>query len=160
MKKWLQDSGFDELDVAILEALQNDGRISVADLARKIHLSQPAVHNRIRRLERQGVIRQYVALLDREIIGYDLLCFVQISFQAHSHEQINTLQDAISQLSPVLECFRMIGNYDLMLKILVRDRKALDAFVDGHLAKLPGVDRIQTSIVLNEVKATTALVLK
>ena len=160
MKKWLQDSGFDELDVAILEALQNNGRISVADLARKIHLSQPAIHNRIRRLEREGVIRQYVALLDREIVGYDLLCFIQISLQAHSHDQISLLQEAISQMPPVLECFRLVGNYDLILKIAVRDRKALDEFVANHLAKVPGVDRIQTSLVLNEIKATTALSLK
>ena len=160
MKKWLQDSGYDELDVAILEELQRNGRISVADLARKIHLSQPAVHNRLRRLERQGVIRQYVALLDREIIGYDLLCFVQISFQAHSHDQINTLQDIISQMPPVLECFRLIGNFDLILKIAVQGRKELDEFIGGHLAKVPGIDRIQTSIVLNEIKSTTALSLK
>ncbi len=160
MNKWLQDSGYDELDVAILEELQVNGRISVADLARKIHLSQPAIHNRIRRLERQGVIRQYVALLDREMVGYDLLCFVQISFQAHSHAQMNALHEAISQMPQVLECFRLIGSFDLMLKIAVPDRKALDQFVDGHLAKVAGVDRIQTSLVLNEVKSTTALSLK
>lgn len=151
-------SGFDNLDYAILEELQQNGRISVADLARKIHLSQPAVHNRIKRLEKSGVIRQYVALLDREVLGYDLLCFIQISVR--SGEQINPLLAKIKTLPEVLEVYRLAGEFDLLLKVVMANTKNLDHFIEKHLASLDGIGRIQTSLVLNEAKSTTAVKVK
>lgn len=158
MKKHLLDSGFDQLDITILDELQNNGRVSVADLARKIHLSQPAVHNRIKRLEREGVIRGYVAVIDREAAGYDLLCFVRLSVQPHS--RLCEVQNAVCQLDAVLECFRTTGNYDLLLKIIVHDHKELDRLIQEHLMTLPGIDRIESNVVLAEVKSTTNLSLK
>ena len=103
MSKTLFDGGFDQLDHAILKELQMNGRISVADLARKIHLSPPAVHQRIKRLEREGVIRQYVALVDREAAGYDVLCFIRVSIQPHTKTQMNDFQASMQALPAVLE---------------------------------------------------------
>jgi Lrp/AsnC family transcriptional regulator, leucine-responsive regulatory protein len=160
MTNTFRDGGFDQLDLAILEELQVNGRISVADLARKIHLSQPAVHNRIKRLERAGLIRQYVALVEREALGYDLLCFIRVSVQPHTQEQFDCWQKVVSELPAVLECYRTAGSYDLMLKITLRSSKELDQFIGEHLMTIPGVDRIETSVVLSEIKATTALSLK
>jgi len=108
MAKSVFDGAFDQLDRAILEELQVNGRISVADLARKIFLSPPAVYQRIKRLERAGMIRQYVALLDYEMA----------------------------------------------------DHKALERFISEHLMTLPGIEKIETSVVLNEIKVTTAVALK
>jgi Lrp/AsnC family transcriptional regulator, leucine-responsive regulatory protein len=160
MKDTLHDGSFDQLDLAILEELQVNGRVSVADLARRIHLSQPAVHNRIKRLERKGVISRYVALLDRESAGYDLLCFIRVSIQPHTREQFACWQSGISQLPAVLECYHTAGSYDLLLKIALRSPRELDQFISEHLMTLPGVDRIETSLVLNELKSTTSLALK
>jgi Lrp/AsnC family transcriptional regulator, leucine-responsive regulatory protein len=160
MKRFLLDSGFDQLDIAILEELQVNGRISIADLARKIHLSQPAVHSRIRRLEREGIIQQYVALVDREAAGYDLLCFIRITLQPHSREVFCNAQKVLEELPSVLECYRMTGNYDLLLKVVLRDRADLERFIEEHLMVITGIDRIDTDLVLNEVKQTTALQLK
>ncbi len=160
MAKTLFDGGFDQLDRAILEELQVNSRISVADLARKIHLSPPAVHQRIKRLERAGVIEQYVALLNRELIGCDLLCFIQVSIQPHTRAQLDGFQAAVEALSPVLECYRTAGSHDLLLKVAVADHKELDRFIADHLMTLPGVDRIEVSPVLNVMKATTVLKLK
>ena len=95
MIEYLQTAVLDELDKAILQALQTDGRISNADLARQINLSPPAVHARIKRLEKQGYIRQYTALLDPEKAGYDMTCFVQMSLQVHQHQQVETIRLAI-----------------------------------------------------------------
>ncbi len=159
MRKSLQQRGFDNLDQAILEELQRNGRTSVADLARKIHLSQPAVHNRIKRLEREGIIRQYVALLDREQLGYDLLCFVHITIRPHAEEVIRQIQSAISETVIVLECFMVSGHADMILKIVVEDHHALNQFV-GDCTQLEGIDRIETSIALQQVKLTTELSLK
>ncbi len=73
----------DEMDQAIVRELQASARISNAELARRVHLSQPALHSRVRRLERRGFIRRYVALLDREMMGFDLLCFIHVRLQLH-----------------------------------------------------------------------------
>ena len=159
MKKSLQQRGFDNLDQAILEELQRNGRTSVADLARKIHLSQPAVHNRIKRLEKEGVIRQYVALLDREQLGYDLLCFVQLTIRPHTQDVIESIRDAICESVIVLECFTVAGRADMILKIVVENHHALHQFV-GDFTQLEGIDRIETAIVLQQVKLTTELSLE
>lgn len=160
MKNVLSAIGLDNLDFAILDELQVNGRISVADLARKIHLSQPAVHNRIKRLERQGLIRQYVALLDREMLGYDVMAFIQIGVNQHSTEQMQQLMERFAALPEVLECYRMAGEFDLMLKVVLQSTKSLDQFIAKHLANVQGIGRIQTNLVLNEAKITTALKVK
>lgn len=147
----------DELDCTILEILQTDGRISHAELARQINLSQPAVYNRIKRLEKRGYIQGYVALLDHERLGYDLMCFVQVSIQAHAHENVQQFYQAIENLPEVLECYHITGDHDYLLKVLIRNRKDMERFVIDRLTTLPGVDRIKTSLVLREVKETTAI---
>jgi DNA-binding Lrp family transcriptional regulator len=156
MSKSLFNRGFDQLDHAILNELQANGRISVADLARKIHLSSPAVHQRIKRLERAGVIRQYVALIDREAAGYDLLCFIRVSVQPHTKAQLEAFKAAVQTLTEVQECYHTAGSFDLLLKIVVQDHKALDRFISEHLMSIGGVERIDTSVVLSEMKSTTA----
>lgn len=159
MKKALQQRGYDNLDLAILDELQRNGRTSVADLARKIHLSQPAVHNRIKRLEHDGVIKQYVALLDRQVVGYDLLCFVQIVLTQHDHAVIAALQERLTQMVIVLECYTVTGQADMILKVVIENQAAL-----SHLTKLltqeAAIARIETAIVLQQVKLSTALALE
>lgn len=160
MKNILQQGGFDQLDLTILAELQADGRMSVADLARKIHLSAPAVHQRIKRLERAGIISGYVALVSREAAGYDLMCFIRVSIQPHTRELFECWQSTVLKLPHVLECYRTAGSHDLLLKVAARDHKDLESFISEHLMSIPGIDRIDTSVVLNEVKHTTALPLK
>jgi DNA-binding Lrp family transcriptional regulator len=160
MKKTLLNSGFDKLDYAILNELQANGRVSVADLARKVFLSQPAVHNRIKRLEKAGVIRGYAALVDREAAGYDLLCFIRVSVQTHTRDLFDCWEERIHGLPQVIESYRTAGSYDLLLKVVVGDHKALDQFIGTHLMTLPGVEKIETTLVLNEIKTTTMLPLK
>jgi len=160
MKKLLQNSGFDELDRAILEELQVNGRTSNADLARKIHLSQPAVHNRIKRLEKRGIIRQYVALLDREALGYDLLCMIYVSLESHAADLWRVFSEAVEALPQVLECYRLTGDDDVLLKATLPNAVALDAFLHNEINALPGVCRARAQIVLNEIKSTTAYALR
>jgi DNA-binding Lrp family transcriptional regulator len=145
------------LDIAILRELQDDGRISNVELARRINLSPPATHARIKRLEEQGLIRQYVALLDPVRVGYDMMCFVSISLQLHQSEELEAMRRRISQMPEVLECFHVTGEFDYLLKIVVRNRQELQHFVVARITPMPGVARIYTSLVLAEVKSTTAL---
>jgi DNA-binding Lrp family transcriptional regulator len=150
----------DKLDEAILRELQANGRVSNVELARRVHLSPPAVHARVRRLEKCGLVRRYVALLDRELAGYDMLCFVQLSLQRHQPDQVRAVKEAIQKMPEVLECHHVTGEYDYLLKVAIRNRKDLDRFVVEQLTPVPGIARVHTSVVLSEVKATTALPLK
>ncbi|MBC7870100.1 MAG: Lrp/AsnC family transcriptional regulator, partial [Chitinophagaceae bacterium] len=106
------------------------------------------------------VIRQYVALIDREAAGYDVLCFIRVSIQPHTKEQLDNFEKAIGELHAVLECYRTLGSSDLLLKVIVRDNKELDRFISENLMTIPGVERIDTNLVLHEMKSTTALNLK
>ena len=160
MIQYSQDEMLDELDKAILEELQTDGRVSNAELARRINLSPPATHTRLRQLEQRGYICKYAALLDRERAGYDMLCFVHMSLQLHQQEQIDEIRTTIQQMPEVLEYYRLTGEFDYLLKVVIRNRKGLERFIIDRLTPIPGVARIQTSLVLTEVKSTTALPLE
>jgi DNA-binding Lrp family transcriptional regulator len=147
----------DELDLRLLCELQIDARIANAELARRLNLSPPAVHARVRRLEEQGYIRSYTALLDRAQLGFDMLCFIQISLQLHQLEQVTHFRATIQQIPEVLECHHVTGEYDYLLKIAVRNRQELERLVMEKLTPIPGVARIHTSLVFSEIKASTAL---
>lgn len=150
-------AGLDETDKAILAMLQADGRISNAEIARRVELSAPATHARVRRLEQAGVIRQYVALLDRETIGYDMVCFLSVSLQLHQFDAIQRFKQLVLDMPEVLECHHMTGEFDYLLKAIFRNREELQQFVVDRLTPIPGMARINTSLVLTEIKATTQL---
>jgi len=99
-------------------------------------------------------------LLDRERTGFDLLCFVHMSLQLHQHVQIDEIQADIQQMSEVLEFYRLTGEFDYLLKVVVRHRKDLERFIIDRLTSIPGIARVQTSVVLTEIKSTTALSLE
>ncbi len=149
----------DNLDRQILNQLQQDSAVSNVELAQRITLSPPAVHARIRRLEERGYIRGYVALLDREKIGYDLLCIVSVTLRSHETQLIQAFKEAIRQLPEVLECFFLTGDHDFLLKVIVRNHKELEYFLTEKLTPIPGVGHISTGVVLAELKNTTVLAL-
>jgi len=157
MPKPSTDEDLDELDESILQILQTEGRISNVDLAGRINLSAPAVYARIKRLEQRGYIRQYAALLNRERAGFDMLCFINVSLQLHRLEHVESFRQVVHQMPEVLECHHLTGEYDYLLKVVVRNRKDLQHFVVNKLTPVPGIARIHTSIVLMEIKSTTAL---
>ncbi len=148
---------FDQLDRAILEELQINGRITVADLGRKVHLSPPAVYQRIKRMERAGLIRGYTVEIDQEMAGYHLLCFIRLTLHPHSRELLDSLQARIAQLAEVVECYHTAGSYDVLLKVLVTDHRMLDQLVKDKLMTTPGVTRVETDVILSVMKATTAI---
>jgi len=160
MIKNLQNAMLDNLDKSMLRALQTDGRLSNVELARKISLSPPATHTRLKRLEKDGYIRHYTALVDREKAGYDLLCFIHIGLQMHQVMQVEKFREATRKMPEVLECHHITGEYDYLLKVVLKNRKDLERFVVDKITPIPGVARIHTSLVLAEVKSTMALPLE
>jgi DNA-binding Lrp family transcriptional regulator len=150
----------DNIDRSLLRALQADGRLSNVELARKISLSPPATHTRLKRLEKDGYIRQYSAVVDREKAGYDLLCFIHIGLQMHQVTQVEKFREATRKMPEVLECHHITGEYDYLLKVVLKNRKDLERFVVDKITPIPGIARIHTSLVLAEVKSTMALPLE
>ncbi len=149
-----------DLDKIILNELQLDARISNAELARRVNLSPPATLGRVRRLEETGFIKGYAALLDRQQIGFDLLCFVSVSLQLHEIHQVTGFHQAIQKMPEVLECHHVTGDYDYLLKVVAHNTDDLEDFLVNRLTPIPGVARIHTSLVLRETKATSVVPLR
>jgi DNA-binding Lrp family transcriptional regulator len=147
----------DGIDRLLLQHLQNDARISNVELARRVNLSPPGLQKRLRKLEEIGVIERYVTLVNREAVGFDMLCFVQVTLQRHEPEAVSRFKVQVQTMPEVLECHHITGEYDYLLKIVVRNRKHLEQFILETLTPAPGMDKIRTSLVLSEIKTTTAV---
>ncbi len=147
----------DDIDLQILMALQDDSRVSNNALARQINLSQPATHNRLKRLEAAGIIRKHVSLLDRDKLGLDLVCFFYVRLNVHSEQSLTRFEQAVLEMPPILECHYLTGQFDYSLKAVFHNRKALEQFERQHLTRIPEVVQITTSVVLSEIKFTTVL---
>lgn len=147
----------DAKDRELLGYLQENARMSNAELARRIDLSPPGLQKRLRRLESARIIEDYVTLVNREALGYDMLCIVQINLQRHEPEAIDRFRDYVQDLPEVLECYHLTGQYDYLMKIVVRNRKHLESFLMETLTPIPSMDTIRTSLVLSDIKVTTAV---
>ncbi|NVJ58882.1 MAG: Lrp/AsnC family transcriptional regulator [Gammaproteobacteria bacterium] len=150
----------DASDIAILRVLQNEGRISNVDLANRVNLSPPATLTRLKRLEKDGVIERFVAVLDRHRTGHDTLSFIQLSLSLHQHQHINNVLEQIVAMPEVLECHNVTGEYDYLLKVVLKNTQALEAFISQKLIPMPGIARLHTSLVLKEYKASMVLELE
>jgi Lrp/AsnC family leucine-responsive transcriptional regulator len=145
----------DEIDRTILSELQGDARVSNAELARRVNLSPPATHARVKRLEENGLIKGHVSLVNRKKAGYDLLCFVLVNLQLHSTDQVLGFHNAIRNMIEVLECHHVTGDHDYLLKVVAQNTDDLERFLVNRLTPIPGVAKIHTSLVLREVKNST-----
>ncbi|MDX1460945.1 MAG: Lrp/AsnC ligand binding domain-containing protein [Xanthomonadales bacterium] len=147
----------DRTDRRILECLQEDGRISNVALARKVNLTPTPCLERVRRLERDGYITGYAALLDPELVGSGLLVFVEIDLAHTSPDVFRDFRAEVSQLSEVLECHLVSGNFDYLIKARVRDMQEYRDLLGEKLLSLPGVNGSRSYVVMEEVKESLRL---
>jgi Lrp/AsnC family leucine-responsive transcriptional regulator len=147
-------------DKAILNVLQSSGRIRNVELAEKVHLSPPATHARVKRLEAEGVISGYAAKLDRNKTGHDCMCFISVSLESHQIEKQKQFFDAIQRLHQVQECHHLTGESDYLLKVVIRNNREMEDFITHTLLPMPGMSRVHTSVVLREIKSNSALVME
>jgi len=147
----------DWLDIKILEVLQKQGRISNSELAEKINLSASACHRRVQRLDKDGFIRDYVALLDPRKVDRRTTVFVEITLSGQSDEILDAFEKAVGRIPNVLECHLMAGTADYILKVVAIDSDDFAQIHRQHLARLPGVAQMQSSFALRTVFKTTAL---
>ncbi|MBK7178049.1 MAG: Lrp/AsnC family transcriptional regulator [Chloroflexi bacterium] len=151
------NGSLDEIDRVLLTYLQEDARISNAELARRVELSPPGLQKRIRKLEEAGVIDKYVTLVNHEAVGYDMMFIVQVTLARHDPTAVAAFRQAVKEMPEVLEGYHLTGESDYLLKVIVRNRKHLEQFILETLTPVPGMDKIHTSLVLSEIKTTTAV---
>lgn len=141
----------DKIDIAMLEALQEDGRISNSALAEKVGLSQSACSRRLDNLEREGVIRGYHARLSNAAVGYRMTAIVHISLSGQFEKTLSEFEAAIRRCPNVLSCHLMSGEYDYILRIAARDLADYERIHKQWLSAMPHVTRINSSFALREV---------
>lgn len=147
----------DKKDRQILKLLQDDGRMSNAELARQIGLSAPSTLQRLRKLEESGVIKGYFAELNRETMGYGLLVIALVSLSLHQEKAIETFRETVVKMEEVQEVLHISGDHDFMLKIAVPDMHAYRDLIYETLSQIPGVGRIHSCFVLGLDKETSDL---
>jgi DNA-binding Lrp family transcriptional regulator len=147
----------DKSDIAIIEALQKDGRLSNRDLAKEVSLSPSPSWRRLRALEEAGVISRYAAVVDREQVGLPIMGFAHVTLLDHSSSKVKVFDDAIKRAPQVLECHATSGEYDYMLKVVSPDMASYQDFLSDYLLTIGVVRTVNTSFVLKQQKNTTIL---
>lgn len=147
----------DRTDRRILELMQREGALSTAEVAARLGIAPATCWRRIGQLEKTGVIRARVALLDPQAIGLQILIFSHVKLSTQGRDAISQFDRAVRELPEVLECYTLMGEWDFLLRVVTRDIKAYEAFFLDHLSKLPYVQSVVSSIALSAVKQTTEL---
>lgn len=142
----------DNHDLAILRAVQTNGRISVADLAKAINLSATPCAARLRRLEKKGFIAGYHARLNPQALAQDLLVFMQVSLSSTEESVLTAFNEAIRRIPQIQECHMVGGGFDYLMKIRVRDMAAFRAFLGNVVPGLPEVENTHSYFVMEQVK--------
>ena len=147
----------DAMDVRILQEIQDNARISNHDLAERVGLSPSPCWRRMRRLEEDGVVERYAALLNPEAVGLHITAYAHVMLENHHAETVRLFDDMIGSQPAVLECCSTSGEYDYLLKVVAPSMKAYEAFLSNVLMQTPSVRSVSTSFVLKQKKATTNL---
>jgi DNA-binding Lrp family transcriptional regulator len=150
----------DRYDRQILEALQEDGRISNKQLAERVNLSESACLRRVRALEDEGTIQRYAALLSQEKIGVPGDVLVHIGLHREEQSELAAFEEAVRQIPEVMECYLMTGEFDYLLRVVVADMADFERIHKEELTRLPGVARVNSSVAIRKVLKRTALPLR
>ena len=150
----------DDIDRAILQYLQKDAFLTTKELAARLNLTVTPVFERIRRLEREGYIKGYAALLDRNKAGFSLLVFCEVSLKEHNRAFLARFEEQASALPEVLECHHITGDFDYLLKVVAVDMAGYQYFIKEKLAALENIGRVQSHFVMTEVKSEAVLPLR
>ncbi len=147
----------DDIDLRILAQLQNDSHLTNKELAAAVHLSATPTFERVKRLEREGYIKGYAAVLDAEKLncGFTAFCFLKI--KQHTHENAMRIMEAVASIPEIGECYNISGDYDFLLKIYAKDMKSYQKFILRILGDLDCIGSLSSSFVLGEVKSTHAI---
>lgn len=147
-------SDLDNIDIQILKLLQNNSNLTTKDLANKVNLSTTPVFERVKRLEKNGYIKKYVAVLDAEKLDKGLTVFCNITLKQHTREIGNKFVKDIVAIKEVTECYNVSGDYDFLLKVMVKDMKHYQDFVLNHLGSIKNIGSAHSTFVMGDIKNT------
>lgn len=147
----------DRTDIGILNSLQENARITNADLARSVNLSPTPCFNRVKAMEELGVIKRQVTLLEPDVLGLHVNVFIHVSLEKQVEGALQRFEDAIADRPEVMECYLMSGDADYLIRVLVPNIQSLERFILDHLTKFPDVANIRSSFALKQVRYKTAL---
>ncbi|MBU3822343.1 Lrp/AsnC family transcriptional regulator [Flavobacteriaceae bacterium XHP0103] len=147
----------DEIDFRILKILQNKSNLTTKELATKVNLSTTPVFERVKKLEKAGYIKNYVAVLDAEKLSKGLMVFCNVTLKEHTRDIGNQFVKDILSLKEVVECYNISGDYDFLLKILVSDMKEYQNFVLDRLGSIKNIGSAHSTFVMGEIKNTYAI---
>ena len=149
----------DQIDQNILNILQDDGRIKNAELAKRINISPPPTAERVKKLEKNGYIKKYAALVDPVKVGVTCLTYVEVTLVRHGKDSVERFMNSIVKLDEVLECHHITGEADFLLKISTKDIPTYEQFIIQTLTTLPDVRNLKTLVVLSTLKQETKITL-
>ena len=147
----------DTSDIRILQLLQENAQLTLKEISQKINLSMTPTHDRIKRLEQEGVIDKYVTILNKKMLGNPLMVYCNISLDKQQKNHFEEFEEAIKQFPEVIECSVISGSFDYLLKVIVKDMSAYNEFYQKKLSDLQSVAHISSSFVMSEVKSTTVI---
>lgn len=147
----------DEFERKILRELQRDASLTTAEIASRVGLSASPCWRRVERMERDGIIRRRVAIVDRRKVGLNAHVFAQVRLNAHGRAHLDEFSEAIRGFPEVLDAYVLMGNTDFMLRIVARDIDAYERFFFDRLSKLAGIQEITSTVALSEIKSSTEL---
>lgn len=147
----------DATDKKLLTLLQQDSKQTNKELSLKLNLSLTAVYERIKKLERENVIKSYVALLNKDQVNKEFVAFCHIKLIKHSQDYVMDFEKEVTRLEEVLECYHISGDYDYLLKVLVHDMQAFREFMVSKLTNISHIGSTHSMFMINEVKHTTAI---
>ena len=147
----------DKIDRSLLNLLQNNTKLNTKELAQKVGLSVTPTYERIKRLEKQGYIKQYVAILDRKLIDKNLMVMSFVSLILHSRDMQIEFEKSVIEYAEVIECFHVTGSYDYQLKVVVSDMEEYQSFIKNKLSSINNIANVQSSFVMSSLKDTTSI---
>lgn len=142
----------DDIDIQLLKALQKDAKANTKELCELLHLSKTPVYERMRRLECEGVIKGYSAIIDNAKVGLPLVVFCNVSLAVHDDEHIERFKKDIMEINEIMECYSTGGVFDFLIKVVLKDMDEFNKFVFEKLTKVHGIVKMQSSFVLSEIK--------
>jgi DNA-binding Lrp family transcriptional regulator len=147
----------EDQDARILAYLQRDGRATNQQLADEVGMSTSACWRRVRALEESGIIQGYAALVAREQAGFTMAAVLHVSLERHDAKFVDEFVSRVTKRREVLECFATTGDADYHLRVVVRDMKAYNDFLDEFMFRIPGIRHVRSNVILKEIKTAVAL---
>ena len=147
----------DRTDYRLLDVLQQNGNLSAAELAEVVGLTATTCWRRVVRLEKHGIIRRRVALLDREAVGLTVMVFAHVRLATQGRDAIEKFEQEVRKHPEIMDCYTMLGETDFLLRIVARDIRAYESFFRDHLSRFPAVQVVNSSITLSTIKESNTL---